>query len=130
MMLRLKRAEILQRKPIIDNEVSNITKNATRYGYSMEMKLVSSGCHRKNVAEAATRNFKVSFLSFLTGIAEDFLPYLWDRLLPQAEITVNFLRLSTSNAPPDVSVYAHLSGALLTTTPTKFYWRQWDVQCR
>ena len=33
---------------------------------------------------------------------------LWDRLLPQAEITVNLLR--QSNATPTVSAYAHMSG--------------------
>jgi hypothetical protein len=33
---------------------------------------------------------------------------LWDRLLPQTEITVNLLR--QSNATPTVSAYAHLSG--------------------
>eukprot|EP00804_Cyclotella_cryptica_P030137 CCRYP_009543-RA/>CCRYP_009543-RA protein AED:0.35 eAED:0.35 QI:0/0/0/1/0/0/2/0/428 len=33
---------------------------------------------------------------------------LWDRLLPQAEITINLLR--QSNATPTISAYAHLNG--------------------
>jgi hypothetical protein len=33
---------------------------------------------------------------------------LWDKLLPQAEITINLLR--QSNATPTVSAYAHLNG--------------------
>eukprot|EP00804_Cyclotella_cryptica_P026381 CCRYP_007674-RA/>CCRYP_007674-RA protein AED:0.46 eAED:0.59 QI:0/0/0/1/0/0/2/0/127 len=33
---------------------------------------------------------------------------LWDRLLPQAEITINLLR--QSNATPLISAYAHLNG--------------------
>ena len=35
-------------------------------------------------------------------------PYLWDQLLPQAEVTVNLLQ--QSNATPNVSAYAYLSG--------------------
>jgi hypothetical protein len=41
-------------------------------------------------------------------VAEDFPDSLWDRLLPQTEITLNLLR--KSNATPNVSAYAHLSG--------------------
>jgi hypothetical protein len=41
-------------------------------------------------------------------VAEDFPENLWDRLLPQTEITLNLLR--QSNATPNVSAYAHLSG--------------------
>ena len=41
-------------------------------------------------------------------MAEDFPENLWDRLLPQTEITLNLLR--QSNATPNVSAYAHLSG--------------------
>ena len=74
----------------------------------MEMELVPPGCHRRNAAEVAIRNFKAHFLSILAGTAEDFPVSLWDRLLPQAEITLNLLR--QSNATPNVSAYAHLSG--------------------
>ena len=41
-------------------------------------------------------------------VAEDLPENLWDRLLPQREITLNLLR--QSNATPNVSAYAHLSG--------------------
>jgi hypothetical protein len=53
-------------------------------------------------------NFKAHFLSILAGTADNFPPSLWDRLLPQTEITLNLLR--QSNATPTVSAYAHLSG--------------------
>ena len=55
----------------------------------------------------AIRNFKAHFISVLAGVAEDFLMHLWDRLLPQKEITLNLLR--QSNTAPTVSAYAHLS---------------------
>ena len=48
------------------------------------------------------------FLSVLTGVSDDFPPSLWDRLLPQTKITINLIR--QSNATPNVSAYAHLSG--------------------
>ena len=60
------------------------------------------------MAEVAIRNFKAHFLSILAGTADDFPMQLWDRLLPQAEITVNLLR--QSNATPTISAHSHLHG--------------------
>ena len=54
------------------------------------------------------QNFKTHFLSVLAGVADGFPQSLWDRLLPQTEITLNLLR--QSNATPTVSSYAHLNG--------------------
>ena len=56
----------------------------------------------------AIHNFKAHFLSVLAGVANDFPPSLWDRLLPQTKITLNLLR--QSNSSPNISAYAHLSG--------------------
>ena len=108
LMLRLKRAGIIPKKHVLDNEVSEAMKLIIKDEYKMEMELVPPGCHRRNAAEVAIRNFKAHFLSILAGTAEDFPVSLWDRLLPQAEITINLLR--QSNATPNVSAYAHLSG--------------------
>jgi hypothetical protein len=76
--------------------------------YKMTYELVPPGCHRRNAAEDAICNFKSHFLSILAGVADDFPMKLWDKLLPQAEITINLLR--QSNATPTVSAYAHLNG--------------------
>ncbi len=51
---------------------------------------------------------KSHFLSVLAGVADDFPQHLWDRLLPQTEITLNLIL--QSNAMPTVSAYGHLSG--------------------
>ena len=107
MMLRLKRAGIEPQKHIFDNEVSEAMKDIIRDKYNTEMELVPPGCHGRNTAEVAIRNFKAHFLSVLAGTADDFLPSLWYRLLPQAQITVNLLQ--QSNATTNVSAYAHLS---------------------
>ena len=51
MMLRLKRAGIVPRKHILDNEVSEAMKNVIRDEYSMDMELVPPGCHLDATAE-------------------------------------------------------------------------------
>jgi hypothetical protein len=76
----------------------------------ISMELVPPGCHRRNAAEVAIRNFKAHFLSVLAGVADDFPPSLCDCLLPQTEITINLIRQSNANATPNVFAYAHLSG--------------------
>ncbi len=55
------------------------------------MELVPPGCHQQNAAKVAIRNFKTHFLSVLAGVADNFPENLWDRLLPQTEITLNLL---------------------------------------
>jgi hypothetical protein len=60
-----------------------------------------------HAAKVAIRNFKAHFLSILARVANNFPPSLWDRLLPQTEITINLIQ--QSNATPNVSAYAHLS---------------------
>ena len=82
MMLRFKRAGIVPKKHILDNEISEAMKDVIRDEYNMEIELVPPGCHRRNAAEVAIRNFKAHFLSVLAGTAKDFPPSLWDRLLP------------------------------------------------
>ena len=67
-------------------------KTVIRDEYKMKLELVPPGCHRRNAAEVAIRNFKAHFLSVWAGTSTSFPPNLWDRLLPQAEVTVNLLR--------------------------------------
>ena len=76
--------------------------------FKVKLELVPPGCHCPNAAEVAIRNFKSYFLSVLAGVADKFPPSIWDRLLPQTEITLNLLR--QSNASPNASAYAHLRG--------------------
>jgi hypothetical protein len=83
-------------------------KELIKNKYNMDYELVPPGCHRRNAAEVAIRNFKAHFLSVLAGVSDDFPLSLWDKLLPQTEITLNLLR--QSNATPTISAYAHLNG--------------------
>eukprot|EP00984_Skeletonema_dohrnii_P002295 scaffold797_cov118-Skeletonema_dohrnii-CCMP3373.AAC.10 len=108
LLKRLKRAGVVPKKHILDNEVSESLKEMIRDDYNMTLELVPPYCHRRNVAELAIRNFKAHLLSILAGVDDDFPMSLWDRLLPQAEVTLNLLR--QSNATPTISAYAHLNG--------------------
>ena len=74
----------------------------------MTYQLVPPHDHRRNIAEKAIQTFKSHFISILCGTAENFPLHLWDRLLPQAELTLNMLR--QSKLVPKVSSYAHLYG--------------------
>jgi len=106
----LQQAGSTPQKHVLDNKVSDNMKHHIQHTCKLKMELVPSGCHQRNAAEVAICNFKIHFLSVLAGMAKDFPTNLWDRLLPQMEITLNLLR--QPNASPNVSAYAHLSGPL------------------
>ena len=91
-MIRLRRAGIITKNYILDNEVSEAPKTILQDGYQIKIELVLPGTHHRNTTKVAIRNSKAHFLSVLAGTAEDFLLQLWDRLLPQAEITINLLQ--------------------------------------
>jgi hypothetical protein len=65
-------------------------------------------CHRRNAAERAIRTFKEHFVAGLSSVDPTFPLHLWDRLLPQAEITLNLLRISRLH--PQLSAAAHFHG--------------------
>jgi hypothetical protein len=77
----------------MDNEASAALK---QYFTEKEMnyQLVPPHCHRTNAAERAIITFKEHFEAGLATVDPDFPVQLWDRLLPQAEITLNLLRAS------------------------------------
>ena len=101
---RVKAAGFTPKKHVLDNECSTAMKELICQTCKLE--LVPPYCHRRNVAEVAIKNFKAHFISILAGADPDFPMYLWDKLLPQAELTLNLLR--QSNANPRVSAHAHL----------------------
>jgi hypothetical protein len=70
--------------------------------------LVPPHCHRRNTAERAIRTFKEHFVAVISSNDPSFTMHLWDRLLPQAEITLNLLW--TSRLHPQLSAAAHYHG--------------------
>jgi hypothetical protein len=76
---------------ILDNEASAAYKQAITFTWQSKFQLVPLEMHHCNRAERAIRTFKDHFLSILAGVDQFFPPYLWDLLLPQAELTLNLL---------------------------------------
>jgi len=82
---------------ILDNEASSAYKEAITFKWNATFQLVPPDMHRHNRADWTIRTFKDHFLAILSGIDAAFPPYLWDLLLPQAELTLILLRQSTLN---------------------------------
>jgi hypothetical protein len=74
----------------------------------MEYQLIPPHCHRRNAAEHAIRTFKEHFVAGLASVDPTFPLHLLDRLLPQAEITLNLLR--TSRLHLQLSAASHFRG--------------------
>jgi hypothetical protein len=91
----------------LDNEAWTALKNFFTT-QNIDYQLVPPHCHRRNAAERAIRTFKENFVAGLSSVEPSFPMHLWDRLLTQAEITLNLLR--TSRLHPQLSAAAHYHG--------------------
>jgi hypothetical protein len=93
----------------MDNEASAALK---KYFTKKEMsyQLVPPHCHRTNAAERSIRTFKEHFKAGLATVDPEFPAHLWDRILPQAEITLNLLR--SSRLHPQLSAATHYHGLI------------------
>ena len=91
----------------MDNECSDELKSAI-HKTDIKLQLVPPHIHRANTAERVIQTWKQHFKSGLASIDPNFPLREWDRLIPQAEITLNLLRSSRSN--PKLSAYAYMFG--------------------
>jgi hypothetical protein len=91
----------------LDNECSESLKEFMT-AENVDFQLVPPLVHRRNAAERAIRTFKNHFIAGLCSTAKDFPLHLWDRLLPQALLTLNLLRGSRIN--PKLSAWAQVNG--------------------
>jgi len=57
----------------------------------VDFQLTPAGMHRRNAAERAIRTFKNHFIAILWSTDPEFPLRLWDRLLPQALTTPEFV---------------------------------------
>jgi hypothetical protein len=106
----------------MDNEASTALKNFFIVN-DIAYQLVPPHCHRRNASERAIRTFKEHFVAGLSSVDPSFPMHLWDRLLPQAEITLNLLR--TSRLHQQLSAAAHYHG-LVDYNKTAF--ALWDAK--
>jgi len=93
---------------ILDNEASTAYKKAIIFKWKATFQLVPPDMHHRNRAEQAIHTFKDHFLAILVGVNAAFPPYLWDLLLPQAELTLYLLRQATLN--PRISAWEFFQG--------------------
>ena len=92
---------------ILDNEDSEEYKQVIQTKWNSNYQLVPPNTNRSNAAERAIRTFKAHFLSFLASVAPDLPRNLWDLLLPQTELTLNFLRKAILNPTRSAWSYFH-----------------------
>jgi hypothetical protein len=92
---------------ILDNEASADLKKALRK-HGLEHQLVPPHLRRQNAVERAIQTWKNHFLAVLAACNLEFPVSKWDRLLFQAELTLNLRRDSRVN--PKLSAHAHLFG--------------------
>jgi hypothetical protein len=91
----------------LDNEASAALKKLFTTN-DVEYQLVPPRCHQRNASERAICTFKEHFVAGLASVDPDIPLNLRDRLLPQAELTLNLLR--TSRQHPQLSAAAHFHG--------------------
>jgi hypothetical protein len=75
---------------------------------NIEYQPVPPHIHRRNKAERAIQTFKAHFIAGLCTVHPNSPLHLWDKLIPQAIITLNMLRCSRIN--PGLSAYQQLYG--------------------
>jgi hypothetical protein len=77
---------------------------------------VAPHVHIQNAAELVIQTFKNHFVAILCATDKQFPLHLWDRLIPQAVLTLNLLR--QSRVSPKISAHAQLQGPFdYNTTP-------------
>jgi hypothetical protein len=91
----------------LDNEASKLL-NTYIHQQNITFQLVPPCSHRRNSAARAIRSFKDHLIAGLCSTDRSFPMHLWDRLLPQAVITLNMLRTSRIN--PELSAATHIYG--------------------
>jgi hypothetical protein len=91
----------------LDNEASKLLKTYL-HQQDITFQLVPPYSHRRNSAEPAIRSFKDNLIAGLCSTDKYFPMHLWDRLLPQAVMTLNMLRTSRLN--PKLSAATQIYG--------------------
>jgi hypothetical protein len=93
---------------ILDDEASAWFKEEIQK--NCDLQLVPPDTHWQNLAERAIRTFKSHILAILAGVNPSFPMTLWDRLVPQAVLTLNLLRQAKTD--PKMSAYEFVHGKM------------------
>ena len=94
----------------LDNECSgDLIAYCREPNVNITLEFVPPDCHRANRAERAIRTWKNHMLSNLCLLNPSFPLDVWDKLLPQMELTLNLMRRSGLNHR--LSAWSYLHGA-------------------
>ena len=104
---KLIRAGLRPQLQRLDNECSDILKDFL-LDHGIQHQLAPPGIHRRNAAERAIQTFKDHFIAGLSSTDPQFPLHLWDKLIPQALLSLNLLRASRVN--PQLSAHAQIHG--------------------
>jgi hypothetical protein len=74
----------------LDNEASKVLQEFMQEN-AIDYQLTPPQIHRRNAAERAIRTFKNHFIEGLSSTDHIFSLNLWDKLLPQALISLNLM---------------------------------------
>ena len=107
-MQRLHDKHLTTELQILDNEASAEYQATIKQKWNVAFQFVPPDVHQRNATERAIRTFKAHFIAILAGVASDFPKNKWDLLLPQTEMTLNFLR--QSKIDPSMSAWDHFNG--------------------
>ncbi len=92
----------------MDNECSMAMEKHIRSN-NIGIQLVLPHNHRVDAAEQAIATFKEHFIAALATVDKLYPLQLWDKFLPQVELTLNMLRFSRLN--PKLSANQEIYGA-------------------
>ena len=91
----------------LDNECSELISNFLKSQGVTKQHVVANN-HRANAAERAIKTAKCHLISGLCTTPSNFPLPIWDKLLPQAELTLNLMQGSQMN--PKLSAWAQFDG--------------------
>eukprot|EP00804_Cyclotella_cryptica_P025750 CCRYP_002938-RA/>CCRYP_002938-RA protein AED:0.38 eAED:0.38 QI:0/0/0/1/0/0/2/0/236 len=92
---------------VLNNEASVQFISTIMQDWKATYQLVPPDIHRRNLAERAIQTFKAHFLSILPNVSKAFPNYIWDKLIPQTELTLNLLR--QSSITPSLSAWEYFN---------------------
>ena len=107
LLQHLRKAGLKPSLMFLDNECPTILKTYFN-DEGIDFQLVPPVQHRRNAAERAIRTWKNHFIAILATADDGFPLHLWDRLIFQANLTLNLLRGSRLN--PALSAWAQIFG--------------------
>ena len=99
---------------ILDNKCPDGLKKFMQ-NTGVTFQLVPPHLHRTNAAERAITTYRDHLIAGISSCDSSFLLHLWDRLIPQATLTINLLQPPLIN--PRLSAEAHLNEAFNLNCP-------------